>query len=238
MEIRNLLYSGKAKSVFTTDQFEYLVLKFRDDISAFDGSQMALLERKGFLNNSINSYFMKFLESEGVETHFVKILSHDSSIVKRLEMIPVECVVRNKAAGSIVKRLGLPSGRSFTKPIFEFFFKNDELHDPLINNSHAEILGWASPNELMSMEEISRKVNSLLISILGQADIILVDFKLEFGRFQNRIILGDEITPDGCRFWDKNTGKSFDKDLFRRGLGNVIESYSQLADRLKIDTLF
>ena len=187
MEARKLLYCGKAKSVFQTDEPEYLVLKFRDDISALDGQKKATISGKGGINNSINSFFMKHLEFHGIETHFIKILSSSTSLVRSLEIIPMECVVRNLAAGSIVKRLGIRHGEVFEKPVFEFFLKNDSLHDPLVNKSHAITFGWASPQELQMMQDIASNVNNILLGILEKVGIMLVDFKLEFGRSESNL---------------------------------------------------
>ena len=234
MEAKKLLYCGKAKSVFLTDKPEYLILKFRDDISALDGQKKAQIKGKGFINNSINSFFMKYLESYGIETHFIKTLSRDTSLVKSVEIVPMECVVRNCAAGSIVKRLGLRHGQSFDNPVFEFFLKNDSLHDPLVNESHAITFGWASSEELQLMQDVSRNVNNILKAILAEVGIMLIDFKLEFGRFKNKLCIADEITPDGCRFWDLDSGLSLDKDRFRQGMGQVIESYEEVGNRLKV----
>jgi len=235
MEILKELYSGKAKSVFTTDDQDHLVLHFRDDTSAFDGEKTASLARKGMVNNKFNAFIMTKLEQAGIPTHFEELLSDDQSLVKRLDMIPVECVVRNIAAGSICRRLGVKEGLDLNPPTFEFFLKNDELHDPMINDYHIRSFGWASEQEVASMKELTFKVNDVLKKLFSDAGLLLVDYKLEFGRFNGGVVLGDEFTPDGCRLWDAETREKLDKDRFRQNLGNVIEAYEEVARRLGVD---
>ena len=235
MEILKELYSGKAKSVFTTDDQDHLVLEFRDDTSAFDGEKMASLARKGMVNNKVNAFIMTKLEQAGIPTHFEELLSDNQSLVKRLDMIPVECVVRNIAAGSICRRLGVKEGLDLDPPTFEFFLKNDELHDPMINDYHIRAFGWATEQEVASMKELTFKVNGVLKKLFLDAGLLLVDYKLEFGRFHGAVMLGDEFTPDGCRLWDTKTREKLDKDRFRQNLGNVIEAYEEVARRLGVD---
>ena len=235
MQRGKLLYQGKAKSVYETAERDRLLLHFRDDTSAFDGERIEQLARKGMVNNKFNAFVMRKLADAGVPTHFEKLLSDDESLVKRLEMIPVECVVRNYAAGSLSKRLGVEEGATLAAPIFEFFLKNDRLHDPMINEYHIRAFGWAQPNEIVQMQDFSFRVNRVLTDLFAAAGILLVDFKLEFGRFRGGLLLGDEFSPDGCRLWDRDTGKKLDKDRFRRGLGDVIESYEEVARRLGVD---
>jgi phosphoribosylaminoimidazole-succinocarboxamide synthase len=235
MKRGDLLYSGKAKSVFLTDDKSKLLIEFRNDTSAFDGEKVAQLDRKGAVNNRFNAFIMQHLEREGIATHFDRLLSDTDSVVKRLEMIPVECVVRNVAAGSLCRRLGIEEGLDLVPPTFEFFLKNDALHDPMINEYHAQAFGWASAAEIESMKAQTFRVNEILSRLFADAGMILVDFKLEFGRFEGRVILGDEFTPDGCRIWDQSTRKKLDKDRFRQGLGSVVESYEEVAHRLGID---
>ncbi len=235
MKRGDLLYSGKAKSVFLTDDKSKLLIEFRNDTSAFDGEKVAQLDRKGAVNNRFNAFIMQHLEREGIATHFDRLLSDTDSVVKRLEMIPVECVVRNVAAGSLCRRLGFEEGVDLVPPTFEFFLKNDALHDPMINEYHAQAFGWASAAEIESMKAQTFRVNEILSRLFADAGMILVDFKLEFGRFESRVILGDEFTPDGCRIWDQSTRKKLDKDRFRQGLGSVVESYEEVAHRLGID---
>ena len=235
MQILNELYSGKAKSVFNTDDQDRLVLHFRDDTSAFDGEKKASLARKGMVNNKFNAFIMTKLEQAGIPTHFEELLSDDQSLVKRLDMIPVECVVRNIAAGSICRRLGVKEGLDLNPPTFEFFLKNDELHDPMINDYHIRAFGWASEQEVARMKELTFQVNDVLKKLFSDAGLLLVDYKLEFGRFHGGVVLGDEFTPDGCRLWDAQTREKLDKDRFRQNLGNVIEAYEEVARRLGVD---
>lgn len=235
MQRGKLLYQGKAKSVYECDRRERLLLHFRDDTSAFDGERIEQLARKGAVNNKFNAFIMQTLQAAGVPTHFDRLLDDNTSLVKRLEMIPVECVVRNFAAGSLSKRLGIEEGTELQSPIFEFFLKNDRLHDPMVNEYHIRAFGWAQPNEVAQMQTLTFKVNDVLRALFDRAGILLVDFKLEFGRFNGELLLGDEFSPDGCRLWDKATRKKLDKDRFRRGLGDVIESYEEVAQRLGVD---
>jgi len=231
----SLLYSGKAKSVYETDDPKRLILHFRDDTSAFDGERIEQLARKGAVNNKFNAFIMQYLEKAGTPTHFERVLSDDESLVKRLEMVPVECVVRNIAAGSICKRLGVEEGLELRRPVFEFFLKNDPLHDPMINEHHMVAFGWATADDARQMEEMTYRVNDVLKKLFIDADLLLVDFKLEFGRYDGVLRLGDEFTPDGCRLWDRETRRKLDKDRFRRGLGGVVEAYEEVAHRLGVD---
>ncbi|TBW47581.1 phosphoribosylaminoimidazolesuccinocarboxamide synthase [Marinobacter halodurans] len=234
MEKREALYSGKAKSVYRTDDPDRFVLLFRDDTSAFDGEKKEQLARKGMVNNRFNAFIMEKLEAAGIPTHFEKVLSPVESLVKKLDMFPVECVVRNYAAGSLCRRLGVEEGQALQPPTFELFLKNDELHDPMINESLAETFGWAGADDLAQMKALTYKVNEVLKKLFDDAGMLLVDYKLEFGRFNGQIVLGDEFSPDGCRIWDKETRKKMDKDRFRQGLGEVIEAYEEVGRRLGI----
>ncbi|MGQ4878721.1 phosphoribosylaminoimidazolesuccinocarboxamide synthase [Billgrantia sp. LNSP4103-1] len=234
MEKRQELYAGKAKSVYATDDPDLLVLHFRDDTSAFDGERMESLARKGMVNNRFNAFIMEKLAGAGIPTHFEKRLSDSESLVKKLEMIPVECVVRNLAAGGLVKRLGVEEGRELTPPTFELFLKNDALHDPMINESLAETFGWATPEQLAEMKVLTFKVNEVLKRLFADGDLLLVDYKLEFGLFKGQVVLGDEFSPDGCRLWDAKTRNKMDKDRFRQGLGGVIEAYEEVGRRIGV----
>jgi phosphoribosylaminoimidazole-succinocarboxamide synthase len=234
MEKREELYAGKAKSVYTTDDSDLLVLHFRNDTSAFDGKIIEQLDRKGMVNNKFNAFIMQKLEDAGIPTHFEKLLSDDECLVKKMDMIPVECVVRNIAAGSLCRRLGVEEGIDLAPPTFEFFLKNDDLGDPMINDYHIESFGWATADQLAEMKELTFKVNDVLTALFLEGDMLLVDSKLEFGVFHGKVVLGDEFSPDGCRLWDKNTREKLDKDRFRQGLGNVIESYEMVGERLGI----
>lgn len=233
MEKRTELYRGKAKTVFTTDDPERLILQFRNDTSAFDGERIEQLERKGMVNNKFSNFIMQKLEAAGIPTQLDRVLSDTETLVKRLTMIPVECVMRNFAAGSVVRRLGVIEGLALNPPTFEQFLKNDALHDPMVNESLAISFGWATAEQLATMKALTLQVNQVLSSLFDQADLMLVDFKLEFGvDAQGNIVLGDEFSPDGCRLWDKATKKKLDKDRFRQGLGGVVEAYEEVAARL------
>lgn len=234
MEKRDILYSGKAKSVYKTDDPDRYVMLFRDDTSAFDGQKREQLQRKGMVNNVFNAFIMEKLEAAGIPTHFAGRLNDTESLVKRLEMIPVECVVRNVAAGSLCRRLGVEEGRELNPPTYELFLKDDELHDPMINESHALTFGWARESELAEMKRLTHAVNEVLKQLFLDGGMLLVDYKLEFGRIGDQIVLGDEFSPDGCRIWDKETRKKMDKDRFRQGLGEVIETYEEVGRRLGI----
>ena len=232
MEKINQITSGKAKSLYTTSDNNFLVMEFRDDTSAFDGKKTATLENKGKVNNQFNAFIMEYLSTHNIETHFVKLISNTESLVKSLEMFPIECVVRNRATGSLCKRLGIEDGLILETPLFEFFLKDDDLGDPLINDNHIISFGWANREDLSVMQSMTLKVNELLIDFFAKANLLLIDFKLEFGKHDGKIVLGDEFSPDGCRLWDKETLTKMDKDRFRQDLGDVIETYGEVADRL------
>ncbi|MDC8831158.1 phosphoribosylaminoimidazolesuccinocarboxamide synthase [Alteromonas gilva] len=233
MEKREELYRGKAKTVYLTDDSDKLVLYFRNDTSAFDGEKIEQLDRKGEVNNKFNHFIMTKLEEAGIATQLESLISDTESVVKKLDMIPVECVVRNVAAGSLVRRLGVEEGKLLDPPLFEFFLKNDALHDPMVNDYHIESFGWATKAQVARMKELTFAVNDVLKALFDEGGMILVDYKLEFGvDSDGNIILGDEFTPDGCRLWDKTTRNKMDKDRFRQGLGSVVETYIEVADRL------
>jgi len=229
------LYSGKAKSMHLTEDPGLLIMEFRDDTSAFDGEKIEQLDRKGMVNNLFNAFIMTNLENAGVDTHFDKLLSETESIVTNLDMIPVECVVRNIATGSLCKRLGIEDGLNLKPPTFEFFLKDDARHDPMINDYHIDSFGWATRDEVALMKRNTFQVNDILGRMFADAGMILVDFKVEFGRCDGSLVLGDEFTPDGCRVWDAETRKKLDKDRFRHGLGSVIEAYEEVALRLGVN---
>ncbi|GAB1266504.1 phosphoribosylaminoimidazolesuccinocarboxamide synthase [Aurantivibrio infirmus] len=229
------LYSGKAKSVYLTDNEELLILHFRNDTSAFDGKKIEQLDRKGMVNNKFNAFIMEKLEAGGIPTHFEKLLSDDESVVKKLDMIPVECVIRNIAAGSMCRRLGIEEGIDLNPPTFEFFLKNDDLGDPMINEYHIESFGWSKAEYVDIMKELSFKVNDILKALFLEGNMLLVDYKLEFGVSNGKVYLGDEFTPDGCRLWDQDTREKLDKDRFRQNLGNVVESYELVGKRLGLN---
>lgn len=235
MKKQDVLLKGKAKTVYTTDDPDKLILHFRNDTSAFDGEKIEQLDRKGMVNNRFNAFIMQKLEQAGIPTQFEKLLGDDEVLVKRLDMIPVECVVRNIAAGSLVRRLGVPEGMELNPPTFEFFLKNDALHDPMVNDYHIRAFNWASDAEIAKMKELTFKVNEILTKLFRNAGLLLVDYKLEFGRYKGEVTLGDEFSPDGCRLWDAKTREKLDKDRFRQGLGGVVEAYEDVAHRLGVD---
>jgi phosphoribosylaminoimidazole-succinocarboxamide synthase len=232
MEKREELYAGKAKSVYTTDDADSLVMVFRDDTSAFDGKKKEALARKGAVNNQFNAAIMEKLKAAGIPCHFEKMLSPTESLVKKLEMIPVECVVRNISAGSICRRLGVEEGLDLTPPTFEFFLKNDDLGDPMVNDYHIRSFGWATDEQVAEMKALTFKVNDVLKQLFLDGGMLLVDYKLEFGVFNGEVLLGDEFSPDGCRLWDKDSREKLDKDRFRQGLGGVVEAYEEVGRRL------
>lgn len=229
-----LIYEGKAKSLFQTDNSDELLVEFRDDTSAFDGQRIEQLSNKGKMNNCFNAFIMTTLQNAGIPTHFIAQIDETHSRVKHLDMIPIECVIRNRAAGGLCKRLGIKRGIELTPPLLEFFLKNDALHDPMVAENHILQFGWASKDDLDQMTKLTNQTNDLLKPLFHKAGMILVDFKLEFGRSKGHILLGDEFSPDGCRIWDIETGESLDKDRFRQSQGMVVESYQTVADRLGI----
>ncbi len=233
MEKGEFLYEGKAKKIYRTADRQKLLVEFKDDATAFDGVKKDKLADKGILNNRLSAIFFGLLEAQGLETHYLERVSDREMLVKALEIIPVEVIVRNIAAGSISKRLGIEEGTKLKKTVLEFSLKNDELHDPMINHYHIYALGLATPEEMDSIEEQALEVNEILVPFLEEKGLTLVDFKLEFGRYQGRVILGDEISPDTCRFWDSSSGEKLDKDRFRRDLGGVVEAYREVLRRLE-----
>ncbi|MEA1065658.1 phosphoribosylaminoimidazolesuccinocarboxamide synthase [Apirhabdus apintestini] len=229
------LYRGKAKTVYSTEDDALLVLEFRDDTSAGDGARIAQFERKGKVNNRFNYFIMRKLEEAGIPTQMEALLSDTESLVKKLDMVPVECVVRNRAAGSLVKRLGVEEGLVLDPPLFDLFLKNDAMHDPMINESYCETFGWVSREHLAQMKTLTYRANAVLTTLFDNAGLILVDFKLEFGLFNGEVLLGDEFSPDGARLWDKATLNKLDKDRFRQEMGGLIEAYEEVAHRLGVD---
>jgi phosphoribosylaminoimidazole-succinocarboxamide synthase len=238
MEKIKEITKGKAKSLFTTSNDNQLVMHFSDDTSAFDGKKKEALLGKGTVNNQFNAFIMDHLEKNGVETHHIEVLNNNDSLVHKLDMFPIECVIRNRASGSICRRLGTEDGLILENPLFEFFLKDDDLGDPLINDEHIISFGWANKEQIIQMKELTYKVNTILRELFINSNLILVDFKVEFGvSAEGKILLADEFTPDGCRLWDSETLKKMDKDRFREGLGDVVESYHQVADRLGMNII-
>lgn len=228
------LYRGKAKTVYTTDNPDLLILEFRNDTSALDGERIEQFDRKGMVNNKFNHFIMGKLEAAGIPTQMERLLSDTEILVKKLDMVPVECVIRNRAAGSLVKRLGVEEGMVLNPPIFDLFLKNDAKHDPMINESYCETFGWVSRENLAEMKRLSYIANDVLFRLFDDAGLILVDFKLEFGLYKGQVVLGDEFSPDGSRLWDKETLDKMDKDRFRQSLGGLIEAYEEVARRLGV----
>ena len=229
---------GKAKSLYTTSKDDRLVMHFSDDTSAFDGKKKEALLGKGAVNNQFNAFIMDHLQNNGIETHHIEVLNNNDSLVWNLNMFPIECVIRNRASGSICRRLGTEDGLILESPLFEFFLKDDDLGDPLINDEHIISFGWATKDQIDEMKKLTYKVNSVRKELFINSGLILVDFKVEFGVNGNgTILLADEFTPDGCRLWDSETLKKMDKDRFRQGLGDVVESYHQVADRLGMNII-
>ena len=227
------LYEGKAKKVFETDQPELLIVDYKDDATAFNGEKKGTIEGKGPINNRVTNHLMKLLAEKGIPTHFVEELSPRETVVKRVTIVPLEVIVRNIAAGSLSKRLGLPEGTKMKTTVLEYCYKDDALGDPFINEYHVRAMDLATTEELRKIDEYSLKANEILTEYLKDAGIELIDFKLEFGRTSSgEIILADEISPDTCRFWDSKTGEKLDKDRFRRDLGNVEDAYQEILKRL------
>ena len=224
-----MFYEGKAKKLYATSDPDLIIAYFKDDATAFNAKKRGTIEDKGIINNRMSELFFNLLEREGVATHFVRRLNDREMLCKRLQIIPVETVVRNIVAGSMAKRLGREEGEPLPFPIVEYYYKSDPLDDPLIIADHAIAFGWATPDELRQINEMALRVNEVARRASWMsANIILVDFKLEFGRFHGRVLLGDEICPDTCRFWDKTTREKLDKDRFRRDLGGVEEAYQEM----------
>lgn len=234
MEKNEFLYEGKAKQVYTTDEVDKVIVHYKDDATAFNAQKKGTIADKGIMNNEISTYIFKYLEKNGVFTHFIKKLDERDQLVQKVSIIPLEVIVRNYIAGSMAQRLGIEEGTKSPVTIIEICYKKDELGDPLINNDHAVALGVTTYEELDKIFKITRKINDLLKEIFLKMDIILVDFKIEFGKnSKGEILLADEISPDTCRLWDKNTLKKLDKDRFRRDLGDVENAYHEILNRIK-----
>jgi phosphoribosylaminoimidazole-succinocarboxamide synthase len=232
LQRKEQLYEGKAKKVFATDDPDTVIVSYKDDATAFNGLKRGTIVGKGVVNNAVSNHLFKLLEAQGVPTHFVEQLNDRDTVVKKVQIVPVEVIVRNIAAGSLSKRLGIPEGTKMACTVLEYCYKNDELGDPMINDYHIAAMKLATPEEMQKIAEYSFKVNDFLTAYLKDLSIELIDFKLEFGRFHGEIILADEISPDTCRFWDSKTGNKLDKDRFRRDLGDVEEAYQEILHRL------
>ena len=226
------MYEGKAKKVFLTDDPTVVIVDYKDDATAFNGLKKGTIHGKGVVNNKVSNHFFRLLEKSGIPTHFIEQLSDRETAVKRVEILPVEVIIRNRAAGSFSKRMGVPEGTKFNCTILEYSYKNDALGDPFINSYYIRALGLATDAEMENVKEYSFRVNDILRKYLSDLGIELIDFKLEFGRYNGTVVLADEISPDTCRFWDKVSGKKLDKDRFRQDLGEVEEAYREIILRL------
>lgn len=236
MEKTEQLYEGKAKKVWATDDPEIVIVDYKDDATAFNGLKKGTIAGKGFVNNKMSNYLMQILEKKGVPTHFVKELSDRETAVKKVTIVPLEVIIRNRAAGSICKRLGLEEGMNFVCPSIEFSYKDDDLGDPLINGYHAVSCGFATQEDIDTIKKYAFKVNEVLKEYFLSIGVELIDFKLEFGKTSDgTIVLADEISPDTCRFWDSKTHEKLDKDRFRRDLGGVEDAYAEMMKRVGLD---
>lgn len=233
MEKLALRYEGKAKKVYATNQSEYLWVAYKDDATAFNGEKKGQIVAKGEVNNQLSALFFEEIEKAGILTHFVRLLSDRDMLVRCLDMIPLEVVVRNIAAGSLAKRLGVEEGYVLSQPVVELYYKDDQLGDPMVNDSHVAAMGWASSANTKEIQVLGIKINEILRTILVKAGIDLIDFKLEFGVAAGKVYLGDEISPDTCRYWDMETREKLDKDRFRRDLGRVEEAYQEVFRRVR-----
>lgn len=232
MQQREQIYEGKAKKVYATDNPDYVIVSYKDDATAFNGLKKGTISGKGVINNKMSNLMMKMLEEKGIPTHYVEQLSDRDTVVKRVEIVPLEVIIRNVAAGSFSKRYGVEEGTELAIPTIEFSYKNDDLGDPLINTYHALALRLATKEEIEKIERMAFAVNDAMKAFFKELNIDLIDFKLEFGRFHGDIVLADEISPDTCRFWDSTTHEKLDKDRFRRDLGGVEDAYQEIMKRI------
>ena len=232
MEKKELLYEGKAKKVYTAENPDVLIVDYKDDATAFNGVKKGTIVGKGVVNNRMTNHIFKMLEEKGIPTHFIEELSDRETAVKKVEIVPLEVIVRNVAAGSFSKKLGIEEGFRLLSPTLEFSYKNDELGDPMINDYYAVAIGAATREEIDKITELVFKINEILVDYFKSIKVDLIDFKVEFGRYKGQIILADEISPDTCRFWDSETHEKLDKDRFRRDLGHVEEAYEEIYRRI------
>ena len=232
MQKTELLYEGKAKKVYATEDPDYCIVSYKDDATAFNGLKKGTIAGKGVVNNKMSNYMFQLLEKHGIKTHFVEELDDRDTVVKKVEIVPLEVIVRNKAAGSLSKRLGLPEGTPMETTVLEFCYKNDDLGDPIVNDYHILAAGLATREEIDTISQMALKINEILCKFFLTVNVDLIDFKLEFGRYHGEILLADEISPDTCRFWDVNTQEKLDKDRFRRDMGGVEEAYAEMMKRI------
>ena len=227
-----LMYEGKAKKVYATEDPDYCIVEYKDDATAFNGQKKGTIAGKGVVNNKMSNYMFQLLEKHGVKTHFVEELSDRETLVKKVEIVPLEVIIRNKAAGSMAKRLGMEEGTELKTTVLEFSYKDDALGDPMVNEYHILAAGYASREDIDTISAMALKVNEVMCEFFKSVNVELIDFKLEFGRFHGEILLADEISPDTCRFWDINTHEKLDKDRFRRDMGGVEDAYQEILKRL------
>ena len=230
-----LLYEGKAKKVYTTEDPDVLIVDYKDDATAFDGQKKGTIVGKGAINNRMTNHIFKLFEKDGIRTHYIEELSDRETAVKKVEIIPLEVIIRNITAGSFAKKMGMEEGIVLKRPTLEFSYKNDDLHDPFINRYYALALDLATEEEINTIEKYAFQVNEIMKQYFGSLGIDLVDFKIEFGRYKGQVILADEVSPDTCRLWDKETHEKLDKDRFRRDMGNVEDAYNEVFRRLGIE---
>ena len=236
MQKTELLYEGKAKKVYATEDPEYCIVSYKDDATAFNGLKKGTIVGKGVVNNRMSNFMFKLLEQKGIKTHFVEELNERDTVVRKVSIVPLEVIVRNKAAGSLSKRLGLEEGTPMRVPVLEFCYKNDDLGDPMVNNYHILAAGFATQEEIDKISSMALKVNELMLEFFKSIGVDLIDFKIEFGKTSDgEIILADEISPDTCRFWDINTHEKLDKDRFRRDMGGVEEAYAEMMKRIGLN---
>ncbi len=228
----NKIYEGKAKIIYETDNPDLVIQYFKDDATAFNAAKKGTIQGKGIMNNKISTKIFEFLMGEGIPTHLEKSLSDREMLIKRVNIVPVEVIIRNRAAGSLCRLLGISEGAPLSKPVLEFCYKRDDLGDPLINEYHIDALNLATPQEVDIIKKYTLKINELMSKFFANLNLELIDFKLEFGRFKGKIILADEISPDTCRLWEVGTGKKLDKDRFRHDLGNIEEAYREVLSRV------
>lgn len=233
MEKKEQMYEGKAKKVFATDDENYCIVSYKDDATAFNGLKKGTIRGKGVVNNKMSNYLMQLLEKEGVPTHFVEELSDRETVVKRVSIVPLEVIVRNVAAGSFSKRLGVPEGTPLKTTVLEYCYKDDDLGDPMVNDYHILAMGYATKEDLDTIADYTFKINNFLVDFFKKINVDLIDFKIEFGKTPDgKIILADEISPDTCRFWDAVTHEKLDKDRFRRDMGNIEDAYQEMMNRI------
>ena len=239
MKNKDLIYEGKAKKLFAHEDNDKIIQFFKDDATAFNKKKHEIISEKGILNNLISEYIFKYLKDNGIDNHFIERLNNREQLIKKVEIIPVEVIIRNIATGTLSKRLGVKEGLKLNRPLVEFTLKSDELDDPILSEEHIDVLGYASDKEINDIKNQGLIINDLLINLFASINIKLVDFKIEFGRINEnkitKIILADEISPDSCRLWDKSSSEKLDKDRFRKNLGGLIDAYKEVATRLGID---